>query len=344
MQSYKKALAIREVAYAANPGDPEVTGDLLNDYFRLGFSMQDSGEDTGALDLFRRGLPVAQRLVSEDPQKTKYKDWLAGFYWSMGNVLSRTGDYPAALANYRQGVSIREPIAQDPKAAFFRTHLAGDYHGQGQMLMRTGDLGQAVESSRKGVRILEELSQADPANATMREYLGESYVDIMAMLEQHGDFDEAVEDGRKALVIYTSLVSSDPSNRLARVNLGFTEADLGEALVAKRNPDEAMHHIRKATAIFEGMDHKNRYDVAGQALSYLNRGIAEMSMANRAASVSKKRDHLREAKSWYQRSFVTWQLEPDRDSKDSFGTEQGKRITDHLAKCDAAIAEMTAPE
>jgi len=342
-QSYRKALAIREAASAAHPDDPQVTGDLLNDYFRLGFSMQDAGDDAGAFNFLQKGLPVAQRLVSQHPDVPRYKDWLAGFYWSMGNVLSRRGEYPAALANYRQGASIREPIAQDPAATFFRTHLAGDYHGEGQMLMRTGNLGQAVESSRKGVRILEELSQADSSNATLREFLGESYGFLIGLLQQRGDLDEAVEDGRKALAIYSSLVSTDPSNRLARANLGFTEADLGEALVAKGKPEEAMRHILNATATFEGIDHKSRYDVAGQAHSYLTRGIAIMSLANHATSMSKKLARLREARSWYQRSLATWQQEPDHDSKDPFGSEEGQRITANLAKCDAAIAGMNTP-
>jgi serine/threonine protein kinase/tetratricopeptide (TPR) repeat protein len=340
MRSYTKALAIRETASAAHPDDLQVTGDLLNDYFRLGFSMQDAGNDAGAFGFLQKGLPVAQRLASEHPDVPKYKDWLAGFYWSMGNVLSRMGDYPRALASYRQGTSIREPIAQDPAATFFRTHLAGDYYGVGQMLMRTGNLGQAVESSRTGVRILEELSQADSSNATLREFLGESYGGLMQILEQQGDLDEAVNDGRKALAIYSSLVSLDPSNRLAGDNLGFAEANLGEALVAKGNPEEAMKYILKATATFEGIDHKSRYVVAGQAQSYLSRGTAVMSLANRTPSTSKKLDQLREARSWYQRSLATWQQEPDHDSKDPFGSEQGKRIIANLAKCDAAIAGL----
>jgi len=340
IQSYKKALAIREAAFAAHPGDPLVTGDLLNDYFRLGFSMQDAGDDTGAFNFLQKGLPVAQRLVSDHPEVPKYKDWLAGFYWSMGNVLSRTGDYPAALANYRQGASIREPIAQDPAAKFFRTHLAGDYHGEGQMLFRTGDLEHAVESSRKGVQILEDLSQADSSNATLGQFLGESYGDLMQMLEQHGDLDEAVEDGRKALAIFSSLVSIDPSNRLARDNLACTETQLGGALVAKGKPEEAMRYIFNATVIFEGIDHKSRYVVVGLAESYLTRGMAVMSLANHTIPMRKKRDQLREARSWYQKSLATWQQEPDHDSKDRFGSEEGKRIIANLAKCDAAIAGL----
>jgi len=306
--------------------------------------LQDTGDDEGAFNFLQKGLPVAQRLVSEHPDIPNYKDWLAGFYWSMGNVQSRMGDYSAALANYRQGASIREPIAQDPEARFFRTHLAGDYHGEGQMLMRTGDLGQAIESSRKGIRILEELSQADSSNATLREFLGESCGDLVPMLEQHGDLDEAVAEGRKTVAIYSALVSSDPSNRLARANLGFSEANLGEALVAKGNPEEAMRYILDATATFEGIDHKGRYDVAGQAQSYFSRGLAVISLANRATSTSKKLDRLREARSWYQKSLATWRQEPDHDSKDPFGSEEGKRITANLAKCDAAIAGLNTSD
>jgi eukaryotic-like serine/threonine-protein kinase len=344
MQSYRKALAIREAVFAARPDDPQVTGDLLNDYFRLGFSMQDAADDAGAFNFLQKGLPIAQRLVSEYPDVPKYKDWLAGFYWSMGNVQSRMGDYSAALANYRQGASIREPIARDPAATFFRTHLAGDYYGEGQMLMRTGDLGPAIESSRKGVRILEELSDADSSNATLREFLGESYGGSMQILEQYGDLDEAVDDGRKELAIYSALVSRDPSNRLARANLGFSEANLGEALVAKGNPEEAMRYILDAKATFEGIDHKGRYDIAGQAQAYFSRGLAVTSLANRAPSTSKKIDRLREARSWYQKSLATWQQEPDHDSKDPFGSEEGKRINTNLAKADAAIAEFNTSD
>jgi hypothetical protein len=88
------------------------------------------------------------------------------------NVLYQTRDDAGALENYRRAASIEEPIASGAGAnSFFRTHLAGDYHGLGRMLWRTGDTEQALQVSKKGLQILQQLSQADPNNATLREYV-----------------------------------------------------------------------------------------------------------------------------------------------------------------------------
>jgi non-specific serine/threonine protein kinase/serine/threonine-protein kinase len=340
LQSYKKALAIRETAAAANSNDLQIEGDLLNDYFRLTFALEDAGDHTSALSNLRKALPVAQRLADSRPGDPKFQDWLAGFYWSVGNVLSRTGDYAGALESYRRGLSIREPIARDTSAKLFRTHLAADYYGVGQMLMRTGEIDQAIAWLRKGVPILEQLSQSDPTNATLREFLGESYANFAPMLEKHRDLDEALECDRKALQIFSALVSADPANSLARANLGLSEASIGEVLIDKGRVDDAMPHIHRATAIFEAIDHKNRYDIAGQAQSYLVQGVAYSSLASRETSSASRIERLREARSWYQKSLLAWQEEPDRSALDPFGGEEGDRITRELAKCDAALATL----
>jgi serine/threonine protein kinase len=342
LENYKKALVIREAAAAANPGDLQATTDLLNDYFRLGFAMQDAGDYAGALAYLRKALPISQRLSAKYPDNPKYKDWVAGYYWSIGNVLSKTGDYPGALESYRAGMAIREPLARDPAAKTARTHLASDYNGVGQMLWRTGDLSGAIEFTRKSVQILQELSQSDATNATLREFLGESYSGLISLHAEHGDLDEALDCSRKAFKIFSELVSADPTNRLARVNLGFIEARLADILVDKHSVQEAMPHVQHAIATLDAIDHKNRYDIAGQAQAYLTMARANTALADRETVSGKKVNRLREAQSWYQKSLSAWQSEPDNNGLDIFGREQGERITRQLAKCDADLAKLGA--
>jgi hypothetical protein len=66
------------------------------------------------------------------------------------------------------------------------------------MLWRTGQTDQALEISRKSARILEEVSGANPNNATLREYLGETYSLMQIVLKQHGNLDESLKYGQKA--------------------------------------------------------------------------------------------------------------------------------------------------
>jgi serine/threonine protein kinase/tetratricopeptide (TPR) repeat protein len=341
LQSYNKALAIREAAAAANPGDVQIQSDLLNDYFHVSFALNSTSDYSGALNNLRKALPVAQRLAAThgDP---RYQDWLAGFYWQIGNVLTQSGDNAGALENYLRATTIEEPIANSPGAnSFFRTHLAGDYHGLGRMLWRTGDTEQAVQVSKKGVQILQQLSQADPNNATLREYLGESYTDLEPVLKKHGDLDEALEYSNKGLQIFTQLAAADPANWLARANVGASEGAIGEVLVSKGQIYQAMLHTRHAIAIFEADEHKTGTEIASQAEAYSTLAIAYSSVAGRDSSPDKKVGHLREARLWYQKSLLTWQQLPRLDSSDHSSSNEGKQAAEQLAQCEAELAKLT---
>jgi eukaryotic-like serine/threonine-protein kinase len=338
LQSYNKALVIREAAAAANPNDIQIQSDLLNDYFHLSFALNSTADYAGALANLRKALPVAQRLAAThaDP---KYQDWLAGFYWQIGNVLSQARDYSGALENYRRAASIEEPVAGGADAnSVFRTHLAGDYHGLGRMLWRVGDTEQALEVSKKGVQILEQLSQADPNNATLREYLGESYIDLEPVLVKHGDLDQALEYSSKGLHIFTELAAADPGNWLARANVGASEATIGEVLMLKAEFSQSIPHTRHAIAIFDTEEYKTRHEIGSLPEACSTLAAAYASLAERDSSSERKFEHLREARSGYQRSLAIWQQ--GNNASDQHGLEEGKRIAQELAKCDAALAKL----
>ncbi len=340
IQNYNKALAIRETAAAANPNDVPMQSDLLNDYFRLCFALQSAGDYAHALSNLQKAIPVAQKLASQNTDP-KFQDWLAGFHWQAGNILSRSGDYARALAEYRIAASIREPVASAPAATtVIRTHLAADYNAVGQMLWRTGETAQSLEISGKAMRILEELSKSDPNNATLREYLAESYSLLQPVLEEHGDLDHSLEFGRKANEIFRSLASSDPTNSLASANVGFTEIGIGEVLILKERIPEAMSEVKSAVKLFETKEHMTPYDIAGQAESYSTLAKAYEALADHESSPSKKAVHLRVARTWLQKSTRTWQQDAKHGSPDPMGGHEGDKAREELAKCESALATL----
>ena len=187
LQSYEKALSIREASAAAHPGDRQMQLDLLNDYFRLSFALQGTGDYARALTHVQKGIVLARRIVEMHPEPI-FKDFLAGFYWQAGNISTQTGDIAHALENYRQGTSIREAIATDANASpLVRTHLAGDYVCLGRALGATGDFVHASEASQKGTDILEQLTRSDLNNATLQEYLGEAYAVVAQIFMRRSD-------------------------------------------------------------------------------------------------------------------------------------------------------------
>jgi len=343
LQSYKKALAIRESSAAANPKDVQIQSDLLNDYFKLSFVLEDAGDYPGALDNLQKGLPVALRLVADHPD-LKYKDWLAGIYWKRGNVFSAQGDNIHALESFRQSIEIREPIAIDIHAnPAFRTHLAGDYIGLGKALGNSGDVANGVKYARKGVQILEQVSQSSPNNATLREYLGEAYGHTAQLLRKQEDLAQALIYCRKAQTVFGELLSADSKDSLARDNLAFADLNTGVILSLQGKTDEALPNIRRSDSTFAAIQQKNRYEIGGQADASLALARAYVAIADRDGSPSQKTNDLLEARSWFQKSLQTSQMLPP-NSETSLSklpaAKQNSGSAQELANCEAALAKL----
>jgi eukaryotic-like serine/threonine-protein kinase len=341
LQSYEKALSIRETSAAAHPDDRRMQLDLLNDYFRLSFALQGTGDYTKAVNHVQKGIALARR-IAETHSEPEYRDFLAGFYWQAGNISTQTGDYAHAVENYRQGASIRETIAKDVNASpLVRRHLAADYICLARALTATGDLSHASEVSQKGKEILEQLAQSDLNNATLREYLGEAYGVVAAIFLRQSELDQSFDYYTKAHEVFFKLSRADPTNSMARDNAALTEIDLGDVLLRQGKVGQSMAQIRDAISAFEKIEHKNRYQVAGQANAYASLARAFFSLAGQSAPRSRV-ELLRESRSWYEKSLNTLRQETGPNLADPLGgdvTEQS--VSQELSKCEESLIKLT---
>jgi serine/threonine protein kinase len=339
LQSYKKALAIRESLAAASPDDPSIQSDLLNNYFHLSFVLQDAGNYSGALDILGKGLPIAQKLAAARPDPI-HKDLLAGFYWKTGGVLIQSGNYIRAAESFRQSAAIREPVANAPNASLqIRTHLVGDYIGLATALRDAGDFNPALDASTKGLHLIEELSRSNPNNATLREYVGEAYSLSAPLLEKTANVNLALEYFRDANQIFASLWAADPANSLARDNVGFSDLGIAHELQLKHDVLPALSPIHEAIKTFEGIEHKNRYDMEGQAQSYEALAMAYQALADNEPTSSKKIQDLREERTWLQKSLSAWGQDSNHGSSDPVAAQEGNRVQKELALCESALTK-----
>ena len=340
LQSYQKALAIREAAAHARPGDVAIQFELLNEYFHLSFVLLDVGDSKGALEVLSKGLPVAEGL-SNTQADPKYRDMLAGFYWRTGSIQNETGDYSQAAESFRHAASIREPIALVPKAnPWFRTHLAADYAGLAKALQNTGDLNAGLDAARKALQLLDQLSRSDPNNATLREFLGEAYMQSAPLLDKTRNTDQALQHYRNANRIFAELRRTDPSNSLARNNFASSEVRIAQQLLLKHQVQSAITQVRQAVAILEGIEHRNRYDSVTQAESYGTLGAAYRALADSQTSATTKADYLREARNWLQKSVALWRGLGTNGPADPAEQQDSRLASDELAKCESTLASL----
>ncbi len=341
LRSYEKALSIREASAAARPEDRQMQLELLNDYFRLSFALQGTGDYAKALQHVQNGTTLAQR-IAENHSEPEFRDFLAGFYWQAGNISTQTGDYAHAAESYRKGASIRETIAKDVSASpLVRSHMAADYMCLARALAGIGDLPQASEVSQRGKEILEQLARSDPNNATLQEYLGEAYDVIAAIFQKQGKFEQSLDSFTKARDVFAKLSSADPTNSMARDNVALTEISIGDVLLGQGKIGASMAQIRAAISAFEKNEHKNRYQIAGQANGYASLARAFSSLAAQS-SPRRKAGLLQESQSWYEKSLATLQQESGEILADPLGgdvTEES--VKQELSKCQESLAKLT---
>jgi len=341
LQSYRKALAIRELLATVRPEDMQLQGELARNYFRIANVLESTGNFTGALETVRKALPITQRMAAgnNDPM---IADHLAGSYYYTARLLGQTGDPSGALENYRRAASIREAGLQvDRTNVSLNTHMAADFEGMAHSMKQTGDLVQAIQMQAKAVETLEQISRAYPNNTTLREYLAEATNRLGTFRQAEGDPSAALETYRQAHQIFLELLAADPKNFLAKSNFGFSDTGIADSLIALGKPASALEVFREAIDTFESMapsTSSNRYRRSGLASAYSGMGNAYSALATKPrTSASQARERWLAARAWYEKSKALWTDKNKRGELESDERADLDTVVQAIAKCDSAL-------
>jgi len=341
LQSYGKALTIRETLAVSNPADLRVQRELVNEYFRITMAHETAGDFAGALETLQKAAPFMQGIAAAQTDP-KVRDGVAGLYFFTGDVLLKTGNTSAALDKYRSAASIHELVAADTTLdPLVRSHLVGDYNGIVRVLVFQGDAAGAVAISNKALSFVKQLSESNPANATLREYVAETYSIHRSALTEGGDLNGALDDAHRELEIYKQLLASDPANTLARNNVDLSNVAMGELLIDQHRVPDAIVYIRQALADAQPRaGSKDRYASVSLASAYGGMGKAYAAEAAQDHSFSDQQRDWRRSRSWYQKSLEIWSEPQNRDIRNDFGKKESDKVVEGIATCDSELAKL----
>jgi len=346
LQSYRKALEIRESLAGTSPGDTDLQRDLVGNYIRVAQVLESSGNFSDALDALRKALPMAQRIAagSNDPVLA---DHFAGAYYFTASLQVQTGDVAAAVENYRRSAAIRAAALQaNPDSFPLHTHLAADYAGTAKCLELKHDLPGAIQMQLKAIAILDEVVKSNPGNATLSEYLGEGINRLAAYRNENGDSSAALEAYRRAHQIFADLMGADPKNSLAKSNFGFSNSGIAHCLVALGKPAAATKVYRESIATFEEMSPRtasNRYLRSGLADAYLGLGESYSILAKgKGIPSNQKREYWEEARSSCEKSLALWDEKEKRGELESVEQEEPSRVAQCVAQTEAQMRGLSA--
>lgn len=327
LQSYRKALAMRESLALADPNDKHLQQDIAGNYFRLAQVLETSGDFSGALTALRKILPITEKLAtSNDPV---IADHLSGTYYFTGVIQVETGNPAEALKNYQRAAALRDVALQANPGNFpLRTHLAADYAGMAKCMELTHDLPHAIEKQSEAVAILEEVSKSHPENATVSEYLGEGVNRLATYEYEVADYRSAVETYRRAHQIFGGLLTADPKNPLAKTNFGFSDIGIARSMVHLGKANDALKILQESINTFDDLSPQgsgNRYvrSGLGNAYSALGEAYSALAIAPRA-SAQQKRAQWTKARSACETSQSFWNDKEKRGELES--GERGESV------------------
>lgn len=251
VESYKKAVTIREALVTQNPADAEARHALAISHQKLGYRLVSAAEASSGVEHLRKARSLYLDLIREQPANHELKLDLAVTYDNLGRALADRRDFAGALEQYRAALAIcEEPSAGNPRDQRYRRALWNTYRSIANLLYSQDDVAGAIEENSKALTLAEGLLGDDPLSAEHRRALILTYKDG-ADYHSQSDKRAALEYFRKALALEEELVAADPANAVTRKALGYSHKRIAEFMVGLKDHPLALLHFNKALELFE---------------------------------------------------------------------------------------------
>jgi len=344
LDSYSKALAIRESLLAASPNDNTLQRDIVGTYFNIAQVMESTGRFPEALAALTKAQPIAEKMA-KDSKDLVAADMYAGLYYFIASIKVRTGALNDALEDYRLASVIRSGALEKDSGNFMlRTHLAADYGGLARCYAYTHDFPHAVEVQGRATDILADVSKSNPGSQTLSEYLGESMNMLADYRLDGGDAPSALNTYRQAHQVFSDLLAADPKNSLAKSNFAFSDNGIARTQLALGRPETALRTYRESITKFEEMSPRtasNRYLRSGLANAYSGLADAYSALAqSNATPKNLQRQYWNEAHSACRISSELWQ---DKNKRGELETGEEESVNE-AARCVASTeARLRTP-
>ena len=236
------SLAEAKAAFEQAARTAQSTGDTSQHYWAIlgqGDVAVAEGALPTALDAYRAGQAIADKLAKSDPGNAGWQRDLSVSQGRIGNVLATQRNLPAALDAYRDRLATAERLAKsDPDNANWQRDLALSQDAIGDVLVAQGNLPAALDAYRASHATAERLAKSDPDNADRQRDLSVPQNGIGDVLVAQGNLPAALDAYRVSQAIAERLAKSDPSNARWQRDLAIAYGNVG-AVFARQGKHEA---------------------------------------------------------------------------------------------------------
>ena len=322
--SYRKALAIRERLAAHDPNDVAVRRELVPNYGKLSDLLWAMGDNRGAIETSRKGLAAAEAILAAAPGDRANRVLLAMCRIDHGyKQASVEGALREGLATLRRGTDMLEQLASDePRNLRLRRVLGVSYSRMAGLLREDPSArAEALALYGKAIAAKEALVALEPSNSEFRRLVAYDRFETGEVRADMGDLPAALADDRVALTALEDLARVDPANAQLQQDLGSVRGHIGQILARSGHPAEAIDALRSSIASVEKTPgaHDPRLD-AGETIANDQYWIAKAHLllaSSARLSPRERREHCRDARSWFERCLPAFELLRKGEGADS---------------------------
>ena len=245
LQSYRKALAVREPLAKANPAniDDQVALARSQRLFaatyanRAGAPEDDTVENVGN-EL--RALATAERAYQIAPSNPAASQELLTNYDLLVTFAHYTGDYQGALGYLQKEQPLLEAqLRAAPQDRNVQFALAKSETKTGTELANLGYRKEAIDHARHGIQMFESLS-AGGTDANATRYLSFACDRFAGVLLAAGDPRDALQNYIEEVQISETSLKSDPTNAVVQADIGFALSKMGDAQGVAANSKQGL--------------------------------------------------------------------------------------------------------
>lgn len=250
LESYQKALTIREQLVREDPNSITRRRDLSQNYYRIGDVLEDLGEFSDALEALRQGLEIVEQLTREDPDNSFWQSGLLHGLRRKGEVLVAQGSLENAIVAFRDAETIAERLAlRNPHGPVRKESQAIIHQRIGDVLAAQGDFSGALSELRKCIEIRESFALRHPECIAWQENLSLSHSKIGDVLMAQGDFTGALAAFHESMAISERQEAQDPNNAHWQRDVLVSLTNLAGVAAAAGQQAESVSQAERAVAL-----------------------------------------------------------------------------------------------
>jgi eukaryotic-like serine/threonine-protein kinase len=339
IESYRKAVNLREAIAKANSAEPQAQHELQISYDTLGRAFLDVDLNQSA-DYLQKSMNIATSLVNKNPSNADFLEALVHCNERQAMLLTRRNDTSAALQNQEQALKLAQRLVDMAPSESNRTLLSYQHKRVGALLINSNKLPQALAEYQASQALDEALLSAHPTDPKRRFAITYTYSDIGFIYWKQHEFAAALTNYRKVLDIRQALAEADPHDARARLGVAKTCGYIGDVLRDQKRFKAALpYNLRELTirASQASANPTNTTDRIDLAEVWWDLGTDYMGIAETAKATNDKLRLLRLARNYLQQSLPVYVEAKAKGLLYGSEVNAPQEISQDLAKCTKAL-------